>query len=78
MHQSIPKGGLKLIHFQTQVVALKLNWVKRLFNDRNAKWKLVLQQFIPDIEIKDLFLSRCHIHMYSLKKLPLFYIEEGL
>ena len=37
MHQSIVDGGLKIIHFGTQVTALQLNWVNRIFNNSNAK-----------------------------------------
>jgi hypothetical protein len=28
--QSIPRGGLKLCHFETKVTALKMSWVNRL------------------------------------------------
>ena len=45
IHQSIPNGGLKLVHFNYQVHALRLNWVKRLFKSTHAKWKCTIQQF---------------------------------
>ena len=72
IHQSIPNGGLKLIHFNYQVHALRLNWVKRLFKSTHAKWKCTFQQFFPDLSIRDLFLTRCCVDI-SILKIPLFY-----
>ena len=61
MHQSILKGGLKITHVNTQVLASHIKWVQRLFRNSKAKLIIIFQLFIFDIEIKDPFLSRCHI-----------------
>ena len=46
--------------------------MKRVFNNANTKWITVFQLFIPDIDIIDLFKSRCHIDINQYD-IPLFY-----
>ena len=71
MYKRIQDGGLKILHFDSQVKSLLLNWVKRIFSEREGKWKYVFQAFIPIIDITDLFLTRCCIQ--NTWDLPLFY-----
>ena len=72
MHRKIINGGLKILHFETQVKALLLNWVKRLYNQPNANWKAIFQAFLPSIKLEDLLLSRCCIDLEQ-KQIPVFY-----
>ncbi len=43
--QKIEKGGLKVYHFPTKVIALKLSWVKRLTLDNDSSWKILPKHF---------------------------------
>ena len=53
-------------------MSLRFNWIKRLFNGSNAKWKVTFQVFIKDMKVQDIFFSRCFL-TFDLAKLPLFY-----
>ena len=66
MHQNIPKGGLKVMHFNTEVLTLRLNWIRLVFNDNDNKWKTVFQQSALDIEVRDLFPSRGCVSTFVL------------
>ncbi len=37
--KNIDQGGVKLCHYPTKVKALKLSWIKRLYNNTNANCK---------------------------------------
>jgi len=41
--QTIEDGGLKFPDFKCKVMALKMNWVKRLASTSNSNWKLVFK-----------------------------------
>ena len=74
MITEIRDGGLKILDFQSQMKALKLTWVKRLYNNNSAKWKLLFQSYIPFINITDLFHTRCSNFPENLQ-IPTFYKE---
>ena len=42
-------GGINVPDIKAYIQALKLAWVKRLFNENAAKWKLLLKKKIPEI-----------------------------
>ncbi len=64
--QSIQNGGLKLCHFETQVKALKLCWVKRLCCNDNATWTILPQVFHKCSKLNILF-SRNHVFTIKIK-----------
>ena len=72
MYKSIPNGGMKLLHFKSQINALNFNWIKRLFNNSNGKWVSTFQQYISHMKVQDVFFSRCFL-TFNLSNLPLFY-----
>ena len=43
--QGIEQGGLKLVDFETKVKSLLLNWVRRLCDESNGKWKILPSMF---------------------------------
>ena len=74
MYQGIPDGGMKLLHFNTQIHALLYNWIRRLFNGKHSKWKSTFQEFIrhTGMKVQDIFYSRCSL-AFDITHLPLFY-----
>jgi len=72
MYKSIDEGGLKLLHFNTQVRAIQLNWVKRFLNNDKAKWKDMVQSFTPKINLYLILESRSTVNL-SNSNLPVFY-----
>ena len=69
--QSIEKGGLKLCHFGTKVVALQLSWVKRLVNNTNSTWKVLPKYFYKTKDLEMYFSSAKTIP--KKEKIPIFY-----
>lgn len=43
------QGGINLPDIKAYIQALKLTWIKRIFNKNSAKWKFVLNKKIPEI-----------------------------
>ena len=55
--QSIKKGGVKLIDFESKVKALKIGYVKRLLDNSLGKWKSAAAYFYKTNNIKMYFQS---------------------
>ena len=55
--QSIKKGGVKLIDFESKVNALKIGYVKRLLDNSLGKWKSAAAYFYKTNNIKMYFQS---------------------
>ena len=55
--QSIKKGGVKLIDFESKVKALKIGYVKRLLDNSLGKWKSAAAYFYKTNNIKIYFQS---------------------
>ncbi len=73
MHQQIERGGLKVTDFKLQCTSLKLRWISRILDPTNkSAFKKTLQQMIPDIDIMDIFSTRCNYN-FDRYHLPEFY-----
>ena len=55
--QSIKKGGVKLIDFESKIKALKIGYVKRLLDNSLGKWKSAAAYFYKTNNIKMYFQS---------------------
>ena len=67
---SYERGGLKDIDIENRIKALKLSWVKRLYDDNEHEWKIIpkfyLQKFSDNI-----FYPNLKVDVRS--KIPMFY-----
>ena len=41
-------GGIKMIDIESMVKALRLAWLKRIFNDNESTWKTYLLYLLKD------------------------------
>jgi hypothetical protein len=69
----IENGGLKYPNLLNHIKALKLAFIRRLFDEENKPWKQSFQSFFKNINVKDVFLSRGNLPESLLMNLPLFY-----
>ena len=65
MGKKIRDGGLRILHFKSQVKSLLLNWLKHLLSENGEKWKHILKAVVPFIDIKYLFLIRCYLTLMN-------------
>ena len=70
------EGGLRNVDSETQLIALKLTWVRRLCDDNHHPWKMIPLHYLT-LPNKDLILNRnfaCNQHITGkLNFLPAFY-----
>ena len=65
-------GGLKMVHFETMVMAQKAQWIKRLCSDDYASWKAYPLWIASPFSIDDVL--RCSVKSNDLTiKMPIFY-----
>ena len=72
------EGGYKNIDIQSNLMSLKLIWVKRLLNDNFHTWKHLAKIFLIPLGSVFLFHSNLSLSdrcLHALKKLPTFYQE---
>ena len=69
--QTIEDGGLKFPDFKCKVMALKMNWVKRLASTSNSNWKLVFKHYIGYQDLN--FYFSCKQKYNVCTALPSFY-----
>ena len=70
---SISEGGLKMVHFESQVKSLLLSWVRRLLFGGNAHWKETFNLYFADFEVCDFLQSRCVYNDIDAMQLPHIY-----
>ncbi len=72
--QQTEKGGLKLLcHFETQIQSIKLPFVKSLYSENDATWKILTQYFFQSKNL-DLYFSGNH-SLLSKQPIHSFYSE---
>ncbi len=71
--QQIYKGGLKLCHFETKVIALKLSWIKRLTSENESTWK-ILPKFFYTCQNLNTYFNANH-NLIAKEPIPIFYLE---
>jgi hypothetical protein len=64
---------LKYPNLLNSIKAIKLAFIRRLFDEENNPWKQSFQSFFKNINVKDVFLSRGNLPENLLMNLPLFY-----
>ena len=42
-------GGIKMIDIDSMIKALRLAWLKRIFNDNESTWKIYLLHLLKDV-----------------------------
>ena len=67
---SYERGGLKDIDIESRIKALRLSWVKRLYDDSEHEWKII-PKFFMEKYAKNLFFPNLKINIKN--KLPKFY-----
>ena len=70
---TLEEGGIKIIDIESMIKALRLAWLKRIFNNNDSTWKFYLIHLLK--QLGDLLLFECD---YAIKDLPImsaFYRE---
>jgi len=67
------KGGLRMIDLESMVKSLRLAWLKRLFNDSNATWKMYLLHLLE--LVGGLFFLNCNYEVSDYTISSQFYHE---
>ena len=61
-------GGMNIPDIKVYIQALKLTWIKRIFNENSGKWKFLLQKRFPEITTLQKYgadlLERKHINPF--------------
>ena len=70
------KGGLKMIDLESMVKSLRLAWLKRLFNDSNATWRMYLLHLLKPVGGK--FFLNCNYEVSYYTISSQFYQERLL
>ena len=66
-------GGIKMIDIESMVKALRLAWLKRIFNDNESTWKTYLLYLLKDFGGSLIF--ECNYTMKDLSIISIFYRE---
>ena len=71
--QNIRDGGLNAINLAAFCKALKLGWVRRLYNSKEASWRRILQARIGRYDITDMIQTCLGADDIKRFKIPVFY-----
>ena len=66
-------GGIKMIDIDSMVMALRLAWLKRIFNDNENTWKTYLLYLLKDVG--GFLIFECNYVMKDLSITSIFYKE---
>ena len=67
-------GGLKDVDVASKFKSLRLNWLKRLYDDNFHPWKHIPLHFFKEVSANSLlFLPNLNISLKNLEKIPVFY-----
>jgi len=70
---TLEEGGLEMIDTESMIKALRLAWLKRMFNNNDSSWKFYLIHLLK--QLGDLFIFECNYAIKDLPTLPIFYRE---
>ena len=48
---TLEEGGIKMIDIESMIKALRLAWLKRIFNNNDSTWKFYLIHVLKNLEI---------------------------
>ena len=63
--KTLGEGGIKMIDIESMIKALRLAWLKRIFNNNDCTWKFYLVHLLK--QLGDLLIFECN---YVIKDLP--------
>ena len=66
-------GGIKMIDIDSVVKALRLAWLKRIFNDNESTWNIYLMHLLKDVGGS--FIFECNYDMKDILTTSVFYGE---
>ena len=55
---TLEEGGIKMIDIESMMKALRLAWLKRIFNNNDSTWKFYLRHVLK--KIGDLLIFECN------------------
>ena len=67
---TLEEGGIKMIDIESMIKALRLAWLKRIFNNNDSSWKFYLIHLL--IQLGDLLIFECNYAMKELPAMPTF------
>ena len=66
-------GGIKMIDIESVIKALRLAWLKRIFNNNDSTWKFYLKHVLK--KLGDLLIFECNYAIKDLPTISTFYRE---
>ena len=70
---TLEEGGIKMIDIESMIKALRLAWLKRIFNNNDSSWKFYLIHLLK--QLGDLLIFECNYTIKDLPTMPTFYRE---
>jgi len=70
---TLEEGGIKMIDIGSMIKALRLAWLKRIFNNNDSTWKFYLIHVLK--KIGDLLIFECNYAIKDLPTISTFYRE---
>ena len=70
---TLEEDGIKMIDIESMIKALRLAWLKRIFNNNNSTWKFYLIHLLK--QLGDLLIFVCNYAIKDLPTMPTFYRE---
>jgi len=70
---TLEEGGIKMIDIESMIKALRLAWLKRIFNNNDSTWKFYLIHVLK--KIGDLLIFECNYAIKDLPTISTFYRE---
>ena len=70
---TLEEGGIKMIDIESMIKALRLAWLKRIYNNNDNSWKFYLIHLLK--QLGDLLIFECNYAIKDLPTMPTFYRE---
>ena len=70
---TLEEGGIKMIDIESMIKALRLAWLKRIFNNNDSTWKFYLIHVLK--KLGDLLIFECNYAIKDLPTISTFYRE---
>jgi len=72
--QDIEHGGMKMVNIESMLMAIKANWIRKLVDETDEKWKIIPNYFFKGIEL-EYFLNCRFLETDIPVGVPPFYIQ---
>ena len=70
---TLEEGGIKMIDTESMIKALRLAWLKRIFNNNDSTWKFYLMHLLK--QLGNLLIFECDYATKDLPTMSAFYRE---